>query len=355
MARVFAACQAVMTDPMATEHDLVEDVQAALGADEAYLLTGIPDLEDGTAGPGPWGPPAPDLTDADTLARLASSLHMSTPTVAGAIGREDPLEILLAGWARGPAPSPPPWASSPERRPPPAWPWRPERGGRGADGAGADRDGLRPPRRPAPDGHRSDPGARGPPGPNPRGSGRGPAHAGPVEDRDPPGAAGAARHPLPGLGRPRGPPDLERRGLRGLHPRRHGPLAPAGPAVGRGRLGRRARTRPVRGIRHGAGGPGQRGQAQREPQRVRPCRGRRGPASGRRGGPGARLHATGGGPGPGRPPPGAGACSGRGSGRRGGRSPSNPSPAGARASWPPCPPWRRKREGAPGRSTMRSS
>jgi signal transduction histidine kinase len=107
VARVFAACQDVVAAPAATEHDLVESVQAALGAHEAYLLTGIPDLRGGApAGADPEGIAVPDLADPDTVARLASSLHMTTSTVAGAVGREDPLEILLAGWASGPVPSP---------------------------------------------------------------------------------------------------------------------------------------------------------------------------------------------------------------------------------------------------------
>jgi signal transduction histidine kinase len=115
--RVFSACHEALARPAATTEDLLALVRRALRADEAYLLAGrgadwavVADPAQSWLRPGPLHAVLTEPAQADrdldpaTLRRLALELSISSRAVAGAFGREDgDTEILVAGWAEGPA------------------------------------------------------------------------------------------------------------------------------------------------------------------------------------------------------------------------------------------------------------
>jgi len=117
--RLFAACQNVLGRTGSTIEDLLASVREALQADELFLISDRgADLEVLTpnAGPYPRRLPMdrglghvgsePDLGNG-ALKRLALGLGVSSRALAGAFGRQgSDAEILLAGWAEGPALSP---------------------------------------------------------------------------------------------------------------------------------------------------------------------------------------------------------------------------------------------------------
>jgi signal transduction histidine kinase len=114
--RLFAACQDVLGRTGSTIEDLLASVRLAVHADELFLISDRgADLEVLTpnAGPYPHRLPRdrglsldgsePALAEGP-LTKLALGLGMSSRALAGAFGRRNgDTEILLAGWAEGPA------------------------------------------------------------------------------------------------------------------------------------------------------------------------------------------------------------------------------------------------------------
>jgi signal transduction histidine kinase len=117
--RLFVACQTSLGRAGSTIDDLLGSVREALQADELFLISDRgADLEVLTPNEGPYprrlprdrgpGPLSaePDLGNG-ALSRLALGLGVSSRALAGAFGRQgSDAEILLAGWAEGPALSP---------------------------------------------------------------------------------------------------------------------------------------------------------------------------------------------------------------------------------------------------------
>ncbi|MGH2555112.1 MAG: sensor histidine kinase, partial [Actinomycetota bacterium] len=117
--RLFAACQIVLARTGSTIEDLLASVREALQADELFLISDRgSDLEVLTPNAGPYPRRLPrdgglspigsasDLSSG-ALNRLALGLGVSSRALAGAFGRQGgDAEILLAGWAEGPALSP---------------------------------------------------------------------------------------------------------------------------------------------------------------------------------------------------------------------------------------------------------
>lgn len=117
--RLFAACQSVLARTGSTVEELLALVREALLADELFLISDRgADLEVLTPNAGPYprrlprdrglGPVGsePDLANG-ALSKLALALGVSSRALAGAFGRQvGDAEILIAGWAEGPALSP---------------------------------------------------------------------------------------------------------------------------------------------------------------------------------------------------------------------------------------------------------
>jgi signal transduction histidine kinase len=117
--RLFATCQEALSRSSATLEDALNQARRALGADELFLITDRAARAEVLASPA--GRIKPDLTrnlltglaqdsgalEAPTLNAMALSLRASSRALAGAFGRDtDPREVVLAGWAEGPALSP---------------------------------------------------------------------------------------------------------------------------------------------------------------------------------------------------------------------------------------------------------
>ena len=116
---LFAACQGVLERTGSTSEDLLGSAKSALHADELFLISDRgADLQVLTPNVGPYPrrlPRGQTLAregsepglSGGTLAKLALSLGMSSRALAGAFGRLDgDFEVLVAGWAEGPALSP---------------------------------------------------------------------------------------------------------------------------------------------------------------------------------------------------------------------------------------------------------
>lgn len=113
--RVFDACQRAVRDKAATLERLAAGVRDAVGADELFVLaergadTEVVAGVDGLRARLPRDVqadlrPGDDAVPSETLARLASSLGMTSRALAGAYGRSDgALEAVVAGWCDGPA------------------------------------------------------------------------------------------------------------------------------------------------------------------------------------------------------------------------------------------------------------
>jgi signal transduction histidine kinase len=114
--RLFAACQDILARSTASIEDLLEASRRALGADELFLITGQAPTHRIFSSPHRGrAPAAHDLAldirstrgsglDESDIRDLAIVLGASTRAMAGALGREgDEQEVLLAGWAEGPA------------------------------------------------------------------------------------------------------------------------------------------------------------------------------------------------------------------------------------------------------------
>jgi signal transduction histidine kinase len=114
--RLFSACQDALARSTSTLEDLLDRARRCLGADELFLIT------DRTARVDVLGAPAgrlrpmlsPDLLaalehggqviDPSVLNEMAVALGASSRALAGASGRDgEKAEIVLAGWAEGPA------------------------------------------------------------------------------------------------------------------------------------------------------------------------------------------------------------------------------------------------------------
>jgi signal transduction histidine kinase len=115
--RVFAACQDAVGHQGAGLEDLVHDVRDAIRADELYLMVehggGIDVI------PSPPRERIPDVSlelrgslvlqagsalDTETTGDLAAAVGAASRALSAAFGREkDGVELLLAGWAAGPA------------------------------------------------------------------------------------------------------------------------------------------------------------------------------------------------------------------------------------------------------------
>ncbi len=114
--RLFAACQDILARSTASIEDLLEASRRALGADELFLITGTAPTHRIFSSPHRGrAPAAHDLVvdirssrghglDEGDIRDLAVVLGASSRAIAGALGREgDDQEVLLAGWAEGPA------------------------------------------------------------------------------------------------------------------------------------------------------------------------------------------------------------------------------------------------------------
>jgi signal transduction histidine kinase len=117
--RLFAACQEVLGRNGSTIEELLGAAREALHADELFLISDRgTDLEVLTPNAGPYPrrlpkdldlslPASEDRVGEGVLGRLALGLGISSRALAGAFGRQNgDSEILLAGWAEGPALSP---------------------------------------------------------------------------------------------------------------------------------------------------------------------------------------------------------------------------------------------------------
>jgi signal transduction histidine kinase len=112
--RVFTACQDVVSRPSSTMEELLSSVRDAMRADELFIVTDRGFHLEVLSSPARALPHiAPDdslrfeagtAIEGDDLRRLAIAVGASCRALAGAVGREDPAaEIVLAGWAEGPA------------------------------------------------------------------------------------------------------------------------------------------------------------------------------------------------------------------------------------------------------------
>ncbi len=117
--RLFVACQDVLSRTGSTIEEVLVAAKEALSADELFLISdGGGDLEVTTPNPGPYPQrlakdmelalsASENLIGEGALSKLALDLGMSSRALAGAFGRRNgDAEILLAGWAEGPALSP---------------------------------------------------------------------------------------------------------------------------------------------------------------------------------------------------------------------------------------------------------
>ncbi len=117
--RLFVSCQDILSRVGSTTGDVLDTAKVALRADELFLISDRGgDLEVTTPNPGPYPQRLAkdmELTHSSSenrvgeaaLGKLALGLGMSSRALAGAFGRQDgDAEILLAGWAEGPALSP---------------------------------------------------------------------------------------------------------------------------------------------------------------------------------------------------------------------------------------------------------
>jgi signal transduction histidine kinase len=116
---LFASCQDILGRPGSTLDDLLSSAREALHADELFLISDRgADLEVETPNVGPYPrrlpkdlelslPASENRVGEGALGRLALGLGMSSRALAGAFGRQNgDAEILLAGWAEGPALAP---------------------------------------------------------------------------------------------------------------------------------------------------------------------------------------------------------------------------------------------------------
>ena len=115
--RLFRVCQDILARSGATVEDLLEAVRRALGADELFLITGQPPTRRILSSPPLGRAPAGDHGiasgrrshqrnghDETDIRGLAVAAGASSRAMAGALGREgEEQEVLLAGWAEGPA------------------------------------------------------------------------------------------------------------------------------------------------------------------------------------------------------------------------------------------------------------
>src|SRR6266498_4847780 len=117
--RLFAACQDVLSRTGSTIEDVLVAAKEALRTDELFLISDRGgDLDVTTPNPGPYPQrlakdmelalsASENLIGEGALSKLALDLGMSSRALAGAFGRRNgDAEILLAGWAEGPALSP---------------------------------------------------------------------------------------------------------------------------------------------------------------------------------------------------------------------------------------------------------
>jgi hypothetical protein len=113
--RLFAACQDALAGPGSTSPELLAASRDALGADELFLLVQRGDGYRVIAPPEERGRSPRDVQlhlddvasgDADGVRDLTVALGLSSRAVAVSRGRDGAEEeILVAGWAEGPAPS----------------------------------------------------------------------------------------------------------------------------------------------------------------------------------------------------------------------------------------------------------
>jgi signal transduction histidine kinase len=118
--RVFEACQATVAEPGSTQDEVLWRVREAMAVDELFLLTEDGEDLEVQAAPAEGWPrrlpgrasslgPIDGASGADDalLHRLALDLASSSRALSGALGRRTPArELILAGWAEGPALSP---------------------------------------------------------------------------------------------------------------------------------------------------------------------------------------------------------------------------------------------------------
>jgi signal transduction histidine kinase len=115
--RLFSACQEALARSTSNIEDVLDRARHALEASELFLITDRTARVEVLASPGGRLPRSPardliaamergplDALDAATLNEMALALGASSRALAGSVGREgDDREILLAGWAEGPA------------------------------------------------------------------------------------------------------------------------------------------------------------------------------------------------------------------------------------------------------------
>ncbi len=117
--RVFAACQEALAREGTSPGDLLDAVRDAIRADEFFFITklggglmvaGFPSRE--------WphrlsrklvsalAPSATPTIDDETVRQIAIALGASSRALTAAHGRDDAIEVIVAGWTAGPALSP---------------------------------------------------------------------------------------------------------------------------------------------------------------------------------------------------------------------------------------------------------
>jgi signal transduction histidine kinase len=114
--RLFSACQDALARSSSTVEDLLDRARRALGADELFLITDRTARVDVQGSPaGRIGPMlsrdllaaldhGSEVLDQPVLGAMAVALGASSRALAGASGRDgETAEIVLAGWAEGPA------------------------------------------------------------------------------------------------------------------------------------------------------------------------------------------------------------------------------------------------------------
>ena len=119
LGRTFSACQEILGRPDASPDELLEKVRESIRADELFVISELEDRVTVLSSPGgslrqvtedarQWLPIARESGfDDESLRSLAIPLGASSRALAGATGREEPShEVVLGGWAEGPALSP---------------------------------------------------------------------------------------------------------------------------------------------------------------------------------------------------------------------------------------------------------